>query len=70
MKPSRRPVLGFFAGVFLGIGVALLLFVFGVVPMTVMWLGIVTLACAILGIVVAYVAPAARRKGTRAVGVS
>lgn len=27
MKPSRRPVLGFFAGVFLGIGVALLLFV-------------------------------------------
>jgi multisubunit Na+/H+ antiporter MnhB subunit len=58
MKPSRRPVLGFFAGVFLGIGVALLLFVFGVVPMTVMWLGIVTLACAILGIVVAYVAPA------------
>jgi multisubunit Na+/H+ antiporter MnhB subunit len=58
MKPSRRPVLGFFAGMFLGVGVALMLFVFGVVPMTIMWLGIVALGFAVLGVVVAYVAPA------------
>jgi len=57
MKPSRRPVLGFFAGLILGIGVALMLFVFGVVAMTVLWLAIVALGFAILGIIVAYVAP-------------
>ena len=57
MKPSRRPVLGFFAGLVFGIGVALMLFVFGVVAMTVLWLAIVALGFAILGIVVAYVAP-------------
>jgi hypothetical protein len=54
--------MGFFAGLILGIGIALLLFVFGIVPMTVMWLAILTLGCAVLGIVLAYVAPA-RRSG-------
>ncbi|MBK9740317.1 MAG: hypothetical protein IPO93_12570 [Actinobacteria bacterium] len=62
MKTRRRPVMGFFAGLILGIGIALLLFVFGIVPMTVMWLAILTLGCAVLGIVLAYVAPA-RRSG-------
>lgn len=62
MKPSRRPVLGFFAGLFLGIGVALMLFVFGIVPMTVMWLGILSLGCAVLGIAAAYAVPARGRK--------
>lgn len=58
MKPRRHPVLGFFAGLFLGLGIALLLFVFGVLPMTVMWLVILTLGVAVLGVVLAYVAPA------------
>ena len=62
MKTRRRPVMGFFAGLILGIGIALLLLVFGIVPMTVMWLAILTLGCAVLGIVLAYVAPA-RRSG-------
>ena len=58
MKPRRHPVMGFFAGLLLGLGVALLLFVFGVVPMTVMWLAILALGVAVLGVVLAYVAPA------------
>jgi len=58
MKTRRHPVLGFFAGLFLGIGIALLLFVFGIIPMTVMWLVILTLGVAVLGVVLAYVAPA------------
>jgi len=58
MKTRRHPALGFFAGLFLGIGIALLLFVFGVIPMTVMWLAILTLGFAVLGVVLAYVAPA------------
>jgi uncharacterized membrane protein SpoIIM required for sporulation len=57
MKPTRRPVLGFFAGVFLGAGIAIMLFVFGILPMTVMWLGVVVLLGAVLGVVVSYVAP-------------
>ena len=57
MKTRRHPVLGFFAGLFLGIGIALLLFVFGIIPMTVMWLVILTLGVAVLGVVLAYVAP-------------
>jgi len=58
MKTRRHPVLGFFAGLFLGIGIALLLFVFGIIPMTVMWLVILTLGVAVLGVVLAYVVPA------------
>ncbi len=61
MKVRRHPIPGFFAGLFLGLGVALTLFVFGVVPMTVMWLGIVVGAFAILGIVGAYAVPARGR---------
>ncbi len=50
--------MGFFAGLLLGLGVALLLFVFGVIPMTVMWLAILAIGVAVLGVVLAYVAPA------------
>jgi hypothetical protein len=42
---------------FLGIGLALILFVFGILPVTVMWLGILTVGLALLGIVLAYVTP-------------
>ena len=61
MKTRRHPILGFFAGLFLGIGIALILFVFGVIPMTVTWLGILAGGCAVLGVVGAYAAPARGR---------
>jgi hypothetical protein len=64
MKAKRHPVMGFFAGLFLGLGVAMLLFVFGIVPMTVVWLTVLALGMAVLGVVLAYVAPA--RGGGRA----
>ncbi len=57
MTAKRHPVRGFFAGLFLGLGIALLLFVLGVLPMTVAWLGILTLVGIVVGIVLAYVAP-------------
>jgi multisubunit Na+/H+ antiporter MnhB subunit len=57
----RHPVLGFFAGLFLGIGIALLLFVFGLLPMTVMWLGVITIGFAVLGVLLAYAVPARGR---------
>ena len=57
MKARRHPVRGFFAGLFLGIGAALLLFVFGVLPFTLAMLGIVTAVWVVVGVVLAYVAP-------------
>jgi hypothetical protein len=57
MKARRHPVRGFFAGLFLGIGAALLLFVFGVLPLTLAMLGIVTAVGVVVGVVLAYVAP-------------
>jgi hypothetical protein len=57
MKARRHPVRGFFAGLFLGVGAALLLFVFGVLPFTLAMLGIVTAAGVVVGVVLAYVAP-------------
>jgi len=57
MTAKRHPVRGFVAGLLLGLGVALLLFVLGVLPMTIAWLGIITLVGIVLGIVLAYVAP-------------
>jgi multisubunit Na+/H+ antiporter MnhB subunit len=56
-KVQRRPILGFFAGLFFGFGLALILFSFGILPVTVMWLGLSTLGFAVLGVVLAYVAP-------------
>jgi multisubunit Na+/H+ antiporter MnhB subunit len=61
MKVRRHPILGFFAGLFLGIGIALMLFVFGIVPMSAMWLGIVVGGFAVLGIAAAYAVPARGR---------
>ena len=57
MTTSRHPVRGFFAGLFLGVGAALLLFVFGVLPFTLVMLGIITVIGIVVGIVLAYVAP-------------
>jgi hypothetical protein len=57
MKAKRHPVMGFFAGLLLGLGLVLLLFVFGVLPMTVVWLAVFALGLAVLGVVLAYVAP-------------
>ncbi len=54
----RRPVLGFFAGLVFGLGLALVLFVFGILPTTAVWLVVVTVVGAVLGVVTAYVAPA------------
>ncbi len=65
MKVRRHPILGFFAGIFLGIGVALTLFVFGVIPMTAVWLGALAVGFAVLGIVGAYAVPARGRGAVR-----
>ena len=61
-KTRRRPVLGFFAGVIFGLGVALMLVVLGVIPMSVVWLGALAALCAVLGIAAAYLAPARAAK--------
>jgi Na+-translocating ferredoxin:NAD+ oxidoreductase RnfE subunit len=57
MTAKRHPVRGFFAGLLLGLGIALLLFVLGVLPMTLAGLGIITAIGIVVGIVLAYVAP-------------
>lgn len=61
VRVRRHPVLGFFAGLVFGLGLALVLFVFGVVPTSATWLGIVVGTCVVLGVVAAYVAPARGR---------
>ncbi len=53
----RRPVLGFFAGLLLGLGLALVLIVLGIVPTTIAWLGGLTVLGMVVGVVLAYVAP-------------
>jgi hypothetical protein len=62
MTVKRHPVLGFFAGLFLGLGICLMLFAMGVVPVTVMWLGVLTLGGAVLGVALAYLVPARGRR--------
>jgi multisubunit Na+/H+ antiporter MnhB subunit len=56
-KAHRHPILGFFAGLFFGFGLALILFVFGVLPVTVTWLAILTVGMAVLGVIFAYTTP-------------
>lgn len=53
----RRPVLGFFAGLLFGLGLALVLIVLGAVPTTWVWLAAPAIAGMVLGVVMAYVAP-------------
>lgn len=57
-KTRRHPVLGFFAGLVFGLGLAMILTVLGIIPMSAMWFGAVTGLCAVLGLVAAYLAPA------------
>ena len=63
MKVRRHPIRGFFAGLFLGLGLAFMLFVLGILPMTAMWLGVLTVGLAVLGVVGAYAVPARGRAG-------
>lgn len=63
-KAHRHPILGFFAGLFFGFGLALILFVFGVLPVTVLWLVVLTVGMALLGVLLAYVAPVRGRPST------
>jgi len=66
MTARRHPALGFLAGFFLGLGVALLLIVFGVVPLTVMWLVGLTVAGIVLGVAWAYITPVRGRNASAA----
>jgi len=61
MKRRRRPVMGFFAGLFLGLGIALILFVFGIVPLSVVWLGALVAGGIVLGIILGFVLPRGSR---------
>ena len=61
MTVKRHPVMGFFAGVFLGIGICLMLFAMGTVPVSIAWLAGLTLGGAILGVALAYAVPARGR---------
>ena len=54
----RHPVRGFFAGLMLGIGLAVMLFIYGVVPMTPVWLVALVVGGIAFGVVLAYVTPA------------
>lgn len=63
MTVHRHPVRGFFAGLFLGLGLGLMLIVFGIIPMSVMWLGVLTIGVAVLGVVLAYAVPVRQGQG-------
>ena len=60
-RVTRHPVLGIFAGLIFGLGLALVLAVFGTIPTSVAWIGIVVGACLLLGLAAAYAAPARGR---------
>lgn len=64
MTVRRHPVLGFFSGLLLGLGAAIMLVLLGVVPMSVLWLGIITVAGIVIGIALAYALPARRAAGS------
>jgi multisubunit Na+/H+ antiporter MnhB subunit len=57
MKNHRHPIMGFFGGLLLGIGIALMLFVFGIVAVTALWFAILALVGALGGVVLAYIVP-------------
>jgi hypothetical protein len=68
MTVKRHPVMGFFAGLFLGLGIALMMITMGIVPLSAMWLAVLTLGGAVLGVALAYVVPARGRKTVQAGG--
>jgi multisubunit Na+/H+ antiporter MnhB subunit len=53
----RHPIVGFFAGLLLGLGLAIMLFIYGVLPISLIVLGALLVGGAVLGIVLAYIAP-------------
>jgi len=57
---ERHPVLGGIAGFLIGVGAALLLFVYGVLPLTAGWFLALALLGAVLGVVGALSIPAMR----------
>jgi len=57
MTVQRHRARGFFGGLLLGVGLALVLFVVGVIPTTVVWLVVLGLGLAVVGLVVASVVP-------------
>ena len=61
MTVKRHPIMGFFAGLFLGLGLFLMLSAMGVVPLSVVWLGVLVLGGIVLGIALAYAVPARGR---------
>lgn len=62
MTVKRHPIMGFFAGLFLGLGLFLMLTAMGIVPLTVMWLVILVVGGVVLGIALAYAVPARGRR--------
>jgi hypothetical protein len=62
MSVKRHPIMGFFAGLFLGLGLFLVLSTMGVVPLSVMWLAILGIGGIVVGIALAYAVPARGRK--------
>jgi Na+-transporting NADH:ubiquinone oxidoreductase subunit NqrD len=57
MNVRRHPIRGFLAGLFLGLGIALMLITLGIIPLTVTWLSVLTFGFAVLGVVGAYAVP-------------
>jgi hypothetical protein len=60
----RHPFLGLFAGLLLGLGIAVMLVIYGVVPISILVLVGLLVGGAALGLVLAYLAPARRRGAT------
>ena len=57
MKVKRHPIRGLFAGLLFGFGVACLLFVLGVLPVSVVTLAVCVVVGVAVGIGLAFVAP-------------
>lgn len=68
MTVKRHPIMGFFAGLFLGLGLFLMLSAMGIVPLTVMWLAILVVGGIVLGIALAYAVPARGRRAAATAG--
>ncbi len=66
MTVRRHPIMGFFTGLFLGLGLFLMLTAMGVVPLTVVWLAVLVLGGIVLGIALAYAIPARGRSAAAA----
>jgi hypothetical protein len=68
MTVKRHPIMGFLAGLFLGLGLFLMLSAMGIVPLTVMWLAILVVGGMVLGIALAYAVPARGRRAAATPG--